>query len=244
MTRLMLSCEKQLHKLSPTPFSSKLAQACLAVSILKLHLRMKRYNVDKTVSIKAFQAKCKTPVPLPDSIPETNNALQKARKLVKQIRKCAIAEREEFLALLIAGCNDPEVVKRIKQAEELKRSYEKIKHIMRPSSAALVTQVEVPDDGLPPKQCQKWKRIIDPKEVTKIIFDRNVKHFQGADGTPFTVEPLASLFNWNATSPSHANTLNGNPPLHPNPLVNLLLSHSHRKIESFEPSVTMEEFIQ
>ena len=244
MTRLMLHCEKQLHKPSPTPFSSNLAQSCLAVSILKLHLRIQRFKVDKSLSVQAYQAKRKKPVPLPNTIPETKAALKKARKEVKDIRKRAIAEREDFLCLLIAGCNDPAVVKRIKQAEELKRSYEKIRHIMRPSSAALVTQVEVPDDDLPPKQCQKWKRVTDPKEVTKIIFERNVKHFQGANGTPFTVEPLASLFNWSATSPSHANTLDGNPPPHQNRLVNLLLSHSHRKIESFEPTVTMKELVK
>ena len=36
MTQLMLHCEKKLHKPSPSPFSSKLAQACLDVSISKL----------------------------------------------------------------------------------------------------------------------------------------------------------------------------------------------------------------
>ena len=71
-----------------------------------------------------------------------------------------------------------------------------------------------------------------------------MKHFQGANGTPFTVEPLASLFDWSATTPSHSDTLNGNPPIHPKPLVNLLLSHSNRKIESFEPCVEMEKFIK
>ena len=122
------------------------------------------------MAINAYQAKCKKPIPLPNSIPETKIALPKARQLVKQIQKRAIAECEDFLAMLIVGCNDPEVVKSIKQAEELKRSYAKLRHILRPSSAALVTQVEVPDDNLPPKQCQSWKRVTDPKEVTKISF--------------------------------------------------------------------------
>ena len=44
VTRLMISSEKQLTKPSPTPFSSKLAQACIRVSILKLRYKELRYG--------------------------------------------------------------------------------------------------------------------------------------------------------------------------------------------------------
>ena len=37
VTRLMIASEKKLKQRSPFPFSSTLAQCCLAVSILKLH---------------------------------------------------------------------------------------------------------------------------------------------------------------------------------------------------------------
>ena len=244
MTRLMLHSEKQFQKRSPTPFSSNLAQACLSVSILKLLQLSQKHGTDKKAAIASLQSKCTKKVPLPESLPATKSALKLARKEVKRIQKHAVEIRDQHLLDALSNCEDPKILKRIKRAEELSRSYQKIAHILNPSNAALVTQVEIPADGLPPKQAIKWNRITDPNQVTEIIFNRNTKHFQGAHGTPFTTEPLATVYDWSATTPADAATLEGSPPEHENELVQLILNHSKRKIRSFQATITLGELIK
>ena len=54
MTRLMIAAEKKLKKPSPYPFSSKLLQACLTITILKTHLNAVKRNKDKSHIIATF----------------------------------------------------------------------------------------------------------------------------------------------------------------------------------------------
>ena len=110
---------------------------------------------------------------MPDTIEETKQALKEARKELKAARKEAEMLRYKFLDELIANLDDPKVVERIKKAEELRLSYLKIKHVLKPSNASLMTQLEVPTDDSPPKQATSWKRIVDPSIVTDRIFERN-----------------------------------------------------------------------
>ena len=105
--------------------------------------------------------------------------------------------------------------------------YLKIKHVLKPTTASLVAQLEVPTDNTPPKLATSWKRIRDPQEVTNRIFERNTNHFGSAHGTPFTVLPLSEDFDWFTTTKSHQQTLNGNPPHYANSFVDQLLKRTH-----------------
>ena len=87
VTCLMLASEKKLKSRSPFPFSSTLAQCCLAVSILKLHQYCQRNNKDKMTSLNRLQSHHKEPVPLPNTIDNTNQALKQAHKELKTARK-------------------------------------------------------------------------------------------------------------------------------------------------------------
>ena len=54
MTRLMLAAKKKLKRPSPYPFSSKLLQACLTVTILKTHFNSIKRNETNVISLKPF----------------------------------------------------------------------------------------------------------------------------------------------------------------------------------------------
>ena len=56
VTRLMIASKKKLKGRSPFPFSSTLAQCCLAVSILKLHRYSQKHNQDKTKPLVRLQS--------------------------------------------------------------------------------------------------------------------------------------------------------------------------------------------
>ena len=110
VTRLMIASEKKLKGRSPFPFSLTLAQCCLAVSILKLHHYSQKHNRDKTKSLERLQSRRMEPVPLPDTIDETKQALKKTRKELKEARKEAELLRYKFLDDLIANLDNPKIV--------------------------------------------------------------------------------------------------------------------------------------
>ena len=188
-----------------------------------------------------MQARLSEPISLPTTVADTVKALKEARKKVTEIRKNAIQERDTFLSALSVTSDHKAAIKRIQHAEELKNSYKKIRHILKPTMFSLVTQVEIPADNQPPKLSKQWSRITDPTEVTNIIFNRNVKHFQGAHGTPFTTPPLSDQFDWSATSSSHKDTLDGHPPQSDSPLVADMLKQLKRKLPEFSATVSLED---
>ena len=244
ITRLMISCEKRLTKPSPTPFSSKLAQACILVSLLKLRYSELKYNKDYAASIQRTHQRLANPPTLPTTLSQTHIMLRDARKDVKLLRKHAVALREEFL---ISKESDPDVrkiVKRIRRAEELKRGYIKLRFLLRPSNQTLVTQLEVPSNNTPPKQATTWTRLTDPEDVTNRLLQRNTAHFGSAQGTPFTVPPLSQDFDWSAKSSHHYNVLRGSFTPYNDPLLNKLLHRLRQRVSPSKPQITLHEFVR
>ena len=87
VTRLMISSEKCLTKPSPVPFSSKLEQACLHVSILKLRYSQLKYHKRYDTHILRLQQHLRVPLNLPNDLATTKQMLRTARTNVKTLRK-------------------------------------------------------------------------------------------------------------------------------------------------------------
>ena len=121
-----------------------------------------------------------------------------------------------------------------RRAEELKRAYLKLRHLLKPTNKTLVTHIEVPADSTPPKNATNWTTITDPEEVIARLIHRNVKHFGSAHGTPFTVPPLSDTFDWEVQSTQHSNTLHGNPP---QSCSTLLSNHHHENTNTSSPTL-------
>ena len=136
------------------------------------------------------------------------------------------------------------ILQRIRRAEEVQRGYAKLRHLLKRTQATLVTQIEIPSDNSPPKEATSWTCLTDPEEVTNQLFQRNIKHFGSAHGTPFTVPPLSTQYDWAAQSPYHTQTLNNNPPYTDDPLLSKLLSHLHSRVSPTRPTLTMPELIK
>ena len=122
----MISCKKQLTKPSPTPFSSKLAQACIRVLILKLRLKELKYGSVHSNGINQLTSSLLESFSIPQTIASTTTMLKAARQNVRQLRKNAVSLCEEFL---LSKENDPtnsKIIQRIRRAESLKRVYAKL----------------------------------------------------------------------------------------------------------------------
>ena len=244
VTRLMLSSEKHLIKPSPAPFSSKLEQACLHVSLLKLKYSELKHNKPHSSHINRLQQHLRKPFQIPNDIATTQTKLRQARSTVRTLRKQAVALREEFLLSKESNKDTSTIIKRIRRAEEIKRGYAKLRHLLRPSTSSLVTTLEVPSDSTPPKQATSWTRITDPQTVTQRLIDRNTTHFGAAHGTPFTVPPLSSDLDWSATSPVHKDILQGSFSPYNDPLTNRLLHRLKQRVSPGQPTITMHELIK
>ena len=240
----MLSSEKSIKRPSSTPFSSKLAQACIQVSILKCQLAHLQYHTDKSESINILQSRLHQPIHLPTSLNELKRTLKNLRKEVRIIRKASIAFRDEHLQVLSLDQNITKIIKRIRQIETLKRSFAKIKYTINPNHYTMITHLEVPTDNTPPKQATSWHRLTDPEAIKSRLIQRNINHFGSAQGTPWTVPPLSTDFSWDTTSPAHKNTLDGNPPEHDDPMIKELLTRLKRRIAPTTPTITLAEFIK
>lgn len=243
VTRLMIASEKKLKKPSPTPFSSVLSQACIKVALLKLQYRVLEHSCDKTRAIEHLQTRLHNPITLPNTIQDLKSQLKQLRREVKQIRRDAIQHREDFLATLALSKDVAKFIKHIRKAEEMRRGFSKIKFATKPNVHSMVTQLDVPADGLPPKQAQQWRRITDPIEVTEHLIRRNTNHFGSANGTPFTVPPLSHHYDWSITSPSYHHTLNGRPPIVSNPRITSLLRGLARRTSPTRSTLTISELI-
>lgn len=244
ITRSMIASEKRLKRTSPSPFSSKLAQACLKVTILKLQLKSLRQRRSRAASIELLQSKLKSSLSLTSNVPAMKTLLKQSRKEVRQCRKQASSLRLEFLDHLESDPTKSKIIKRIRQAEEVRRMYLKIRFILQPSSESVITHIQIPADNLPPKQAREWTTITDPEDVTTALFTRNVNHFSAAHGSPFTVSPLLDDYDWSSTSENAHMTLAGLPPTYPNDLVNRLLSHLRRKVPPCLAPLTVSQFIR
>lgn len=244
MTRLAIHAEKTIKKCSKYPFSTTLAKACTKVSILKSRMKEMKYGVNRQHSISILQSRLDSPLTLPETIPETKRLLKLQRKEVRSLRRDAEKHRHEYLAKAISESPSPKIIRHIQRTERLNKAFNKIRHFVKPSTRSQITHLEVPDDGLPPKQCKRWRRITNSDEITARLIERNTKHFQGAQNTPFTIPPLSDQFDWQATSAFHQQTLEGFPPTHPDSLVQRLLNLSKQRIPSFDSTITMEELIR
>jgi len=106
--------------------------------------------------------------------------------------------------------NDPSNKKRlqdlkaIRATEKIIQAYKKIK-FQRPSGLRQqINQIQVPiDPSDNPKeieqQPEKWKLLMTQEEILSALLDRNIKHFGTAHGTPFTTDPLSSIFDYSAS---------------------------------------------
>ena len=148
----MLSCEKKLTRPSPIPFSSKLAQACIQVSILKLRLQEIQFQRLQSTRIERLRASLLEPFSIPSTSHAVKTMLKTTRQHVRKLRKDAISLREEFLLSKESNSDNPKIIKRIRRAEELKQAYLKLRYILQPSTHTLVTQLDVPSDQTSPKQ--------------------------------------------------------------------------------------------
>jgi hypothetical protein len=135
--------------------------------------------------------------------------LQCAQKGVKQMLSNAVELRSDHLeerakmAEWEGNGTVEKIVKRIIKAEQLRGTHKKIDTLLGKNNRSGLTFLLVEKtDGT----CES---IFNRNEVNKLLIERFSEHFGQADGTPFTKEPLRSLFGPDGSNMASKDLLEG-----------------------------------
>mmetsp|Transcript_30358 Transcript_30358/g.72755 ORF Transcript_30358/g.72755 Transcript_30358/m.72755 type:complete len:2117 (+) Transcript_30358:2729-9079(+) len=101
--------------------------------------------------------------------------------------------------------------------EKANRVWDRIGRMNSKGRSQGITKVEVPvswpqpdtENADPKTTDEAWTTIEIPTEVERFIQERNQRHFGQAQGTPFTVAPLSTKFDWAASTVSAETVLEG-----------------------------------
>jgi hypothetical protein len=105
-------------------------------------------------------------------------------------------------------------VQRLKQAEDLSRTYFKIQQARTAEGSTGLTEIQVPlDPTIHPKECppdqHHWRTERVPAEIENLLIDRNRSHFGQAAGTPLTAPTVTAALNYDGSGPMAELILNG-----------------------------------
>ena len=127
---------------------------------------------------------------------------------MKAIQQEVKETREQFLKeqaadhRLAGKISEAKIVDMIRKTEYDTRCFAHLRRIRGKTKNGSLQFITVPDPTDPEMDLNKkrWVAVFDQEEQNDLLKNQNKKHFSQAEGMPFTVEPLRSLF-W-----CHANT--------------------------------------
>ena len=135
-------------------------------------------------------------------------------------------------------------IKRIKKAEELTKTYRKLKILRDPTSTNGITRILIttnPDNN--PKTCTDWTEINILEEITTNLLQYNQMHFGQAKGTPFTIAPLDTEVNFSGTTIYCQLILARNSPYKGHQAGKIIMASLPQKFfDTISPTLTQHQF--
>ena len=191
ITRGCLHAERSAGRKERPAWSEDLHHTHLSVVYPKIAIRALHRNRDFTAAVAPFleSSDSFTPPSFTD-LPSACTALQAATATLKEIRANAKAYREAFLeekaqaAVAAMDVTAEQAINILLQREGTKKAYATLRRYLRSGEFSPVTEVHVekPDGSI--------EVVNDPEEMYQRIIDRDIKHYNQAEGTPCTVAPV------------------------------------------------------
>jgi hypothetical protein len=191
ITKGCLHAERGVKSSDRPAWSHQLHQAHLSVVYSKIAIRAFRRNCDlhqKAHNLLFHESQFQPP-DIPD-LPTAITSLKAAKATLREIRKNAKAYRESFLedraaaAAAAADLTTEQAINIILQREGTKKAYQTLRKYLKPGSHSSLTEVHVeqPDKSI--------EIISDPDEMFRRIIQRDLFHYNQAEGTPCTQSPI------------------------------------------------------
>jgi hypothetical protein len=205
---------------------------------------------------------------LPSNVEDTLLALTTVRQDIRECQNNSRQIRTDENAARIAlerslnHLPQAKLLANIHNEEQHGETYHMFKNIRGKNNKSGLSNVDVPDSWPSPQtlsdpdtildDAKQWdkdnkafKTITIPEEIELYLMARNQRHFGQAEGTPFTVAPLAELLSWEGDTEAADLILRGeytNAEL--DDITQLLLKHcqSVSDPDVIKPELTLEEF--
>ena len=202
ITRSCLAAEKHCGRCHTAPWSPKLHQAHLLVLFWKTAIYYLKYSQDPNPALAPILEKLQDKPAFNNDLAFAKGQLRSSAKELYKIRNNAAVHRQRHLeerARLAASASDSStesILRRIIQAENTKAAYAKLRYYLKPNQSGPIGEIDVLEaDGY-------TVHVSNPIEVFQRIIERDKLHYSQAQGTPFTEEPFASLFNLAGNTPA------------------------------------------
>ena len=210
LVQASLYAEKQLPKHRDVPFSPDIANLRERLNIYRLIKDQFLHNVDLDDQIRKRIFDFSGDIVFPNDYDESLRLYQDASKALNAAERAELKEperRDKFLRevadshALHGNLTSAQYLKRLRLCEDLARTYAKCAKARGKVKTSGFSYIEVPQDPTAnPKKTKAWRLVDTPKEIKKYLTERNQKHFGQAQGTPWTVPPLAEQVNFEAST--------------------------------------------
>mgnify|MGYP003493047141 FL=1 len=243
-TNTAIKEEEKLKGRAQLPWSPKLKQAYLEVEFWRTAMNGEKRNKSYSKKLNAIKEKFSEEIETSDqTLKNSTKQLRRAKKNLRRVSKEASKHRTKFLedqAELMAsqGKVDMEkILNRLIKSHKKNGEYKKIKGCLGKIHSGGITHVIVPEEEedypYDPKEVQKWKKEYDPTKLEERLLKRNKQHFQLAQGTPFTEDPLRTELPFSGSSKLAEQILSGRIPQELKICVNTrrILQKAKRKME-------------
>jgi ribonuclease HI len=272
ITEIMLAAEKRCCKVRhDTNWSVELHLANIMCNYWLKKLKGIKNHID--VSIQTQRLYNKLPKTMQDDLDNllcTMNPTNMTRVAKQQLR-LHINNKKQLLSnhqsLRRLGLDDLKnirsakgqqkeagIIGKIANKEMKKQDWAKLRNIFNPTHKSGITNIEVPDKDssgnstTDPSKAITWKRIYNPEQVEACILERNIQHFGQAEGTLFTRDIMIELFDYDGTSMSATDLLEGTLEVNTIPDVTasartlLDLLSNQQKLPTMDNSISFAEF--
>jgi hypothetical protein len=246
--------QKTCAKKDPAIWSPSLRQSNLTIQYWNVLIKGHRNQINVKTRIQRIINKMteETKQHLRTHKGSMKLALKNALKNHSRLVNDSVKLRREYLLQRLKDLTEREEksrttpLKQLLHREQTRSDFAYIKTVFKANKSKGIRYIEVPD----PNNINRWIEISEPNEIIQYLLVRNALHFGQAQGTPFTIEPLASYFGYKGTNNNSQRLIN-NKELEIDTssmseatyhLIDIL--KNGRKINKDIQGVTYEEFVQ
>jgi len=203
LTTILLNADKHCTPTSPAPWLPELNQAYLRHQFWAISLTAKRAKRDMTEILESLKRRLhQDPVNHKTRNNLISSNLRRAQKDLCKAKHEADALRKQHLE---EALNDAHAANQRKQTKALthlirakqnKHCYTAFQQHTKPKSSGGLAYIKITNDNDQPDQL-----ILDPEEMNDTLLSYSHEHFMKAQGSPFTIDPLNRLLNYNGLTP-------------------------------------------
>jgi len=201
LTKILIRSDKQCRPLSSTPWSPTLQKAYLIHRYWSLTFTAKKTERDLSSSLKSIAQRL--PPDALDASPDISLTakLRKAQKELKAAKREADKLRQLHLEALLNKAILDNQQKRTKaltyliRAERNRLCYARFRQHTKPKASGGLAYITVPDNNGDPQP------LVDQQDVESTLLEYSRNHFAQAEGSPFTVDPINRLLQYDGLTP-------------------------------------------